>query len=66
VHLQGMQVIAFLMVATGSYLETGNRSSLLTQVLLLLPIIGACRQSFRLASLLARGVQHKGVVRLVS
>jgi len=66
VQLQGMQVIAFLMVAAGSYLETGNWSSLLTQVLLLLPSIGACCQSSRVASPLARSIHHKGLVCLVS
>ena len=41
VQLQGMQVIAFLLVATGNYLDTGSRSSLMFQVLVQLPSIGA-------------------------
>ena len=39
-----MQAIAFLLVATGNYLDTGNRSSLMFQVLVQLPSIGASSQ----------------------
>ena len=42
VQLQGMQTIAFVMVATGNYLDTGDKAALLTQLSIHLPSIGAC------------------------
>ena len=41
-QLQGMQAIAFVMVATGNYLDTGNGAALVTQLTVYLPSIGAC------------------------
>ena len=40
-----MQAVAFLLVATGNYLNTGNWHSLVFQVLLQLPSMGACCQA---------------------
>ncbi len=43
-QLQGMQAIAFLLVATGNYLDTGDWPTFMIQVLVQLPSIGACSQ----------------------
>ena len=42
VQLQGMQAITFVMVATGNYLDSGDRPALLTQLSIYLPSISAC------------------------
>ena len=39
-QLQGMQAVAFLMVAVGNYLDTGNWTSFLMQMLVMLPCTG--------------------------
>lgn len=41
VQLQGMQAVAFLMVAMGNYLDTGSWTSFLVQMLVMLPCTGA-------------------------
>ena len=40
-QLQGMQAVAFLMVAMGNYLDTGSWTNFLMQMLVMLPGTGA-------------------------
>ncbi len=54
-QLQGMQAIAFLLVATGNFLDTGNRPALVFQVLVQLPGVGA------LPGLPSKGSRHRRV-----
>ena len=61
VQLQGMQAIAFLLVASGNYLDTGSWPALVSQVLLQLPSIGACCQgSLAQACAIGRAGQQEG------
>ena len=44
-QLQGMQAIAFVLVASGNYLDTGVWDTFVFQVLFQLPGTGACYQA---------------------